>query len=156
MMLLIRVGGICLWVAPMIYVFAPRAVVWSKMGLPDWVRIVGMVLGVLMLGAIWSLYVSIGKNVSATGSTRRHHELITNGPYQWIRHPLYTFGVILFFGLGLTADSWFIIVLGVFAFLLMAARIPREEANLIAAFGSDYERYREKTGKFLPRFRVRS
>jgi protein-S-isoprenylcysteine O-methyltransferase Ste14 len=51
------------------------------------------------------------------------------------------------------ADNWFIAALGVFAFIAMAIRTPKEEANLIEKFGDEYREYMKRTGRFLPRLK---
>jgi protein-S-isoprenylcysteine O-methyltransferase Ste14 len=56
----------------------------------------------------------------------------------------------------LAAANWFIFVSGGLAILLMAIRSRKEEENLIARFGDDYRRYRERTGRFVPRLSRRS
>ena len=40
---------------------------------------------------------------------------------------------------------------GVLAFILMAIRTPKEEANLIEKFGDEYREYMKRTGRFLPK-----
>jgi protein-S-isoprenylcysteine O-methyltransferase Ste14 len=41
----------------------------------------------------------------------------------------------------------------VLAFIAMASRTPKEEANLIEKFGDEYRDYMKRTGRFLPRLR---
>ena len=50
---------------------------------------------------------------------------------------------------GRIADNWFIALLGILAFIAMAIRTPKEEANLIAKFGDEYREYMKRTGRFL-------
>ena len=45
-------------------------------------------------------------------------------------------------------------LLGILAFILMAIRTPKEEANLIAKFGDEYREYMRRTGRFLPRLKM--
>ena len=49
------------------------------------------------------------------------------------------------------ADNWFIALLGVLAFIAMATRTSKEEANLIEKFGDEYRVYMQRTGRFLPK-----
>jgi len=51
----------------------------------------------------------------------------------------------------LMADNWFIILLATLAFIAMAIRTPKEEANLIEKFGDEYRQYMKRTGRFLPK-----
>src|SRR4030067_2203203 len=71
------------------YVFAPAWLAWSAWGLPLWLRSAAAVLAIGCLPAIRWVLVSIGDNISETILTKRTHQLVTRGPYRWIRHPLY-------------------------------------------------------------------
>jgi protein-S-isoprenylcysteine O-methyltransferase Ste14 len=50
------------------------------------------------------------------------------------------------------ADSWFIAAMAILAFILLAIRLPNEEAHLIEKFGDEYREYIKTTGAFLPKF----
>lgn len=151
MMAVLAIGGLILWLTPVVYLLNPAWMAWSKMGLPEWARWVGVVLGILTVAGIYWLFSSIGSGITATSATRARHELVTGGPYRWIRHPLYTFGTSLFIALSLIADNWFIALLGLLGFIAVAIRTPQEEANLIAKFGEEYREYMKRTGRFLPK-----
>lgn len=152
MMTVIRLAGLVLWLSPLVYLINPGWMAWSKVGLPEWVRWLGVGMGVLCVFGIYWLFSSIGSGITPTSATRKEHKLVTNGIYRYIRHPLYTFGSSMFVSFGMMADNWFIAALGVLAFILMAARTPKEEANLIEKFGDEYREYMKRTGRFLPKF----
>ena len=150
--LALRLGGLLLWLSPLIYAITPAWMAWSKMGLPNRARWIGIGVGVASLGLIYWMFKSIGTGISPTVATRREHKLSTSGPYRWIRHPLYTFGTLAFLSLGLIADSWFIILLTILAFILLNLRTPNEEAHLIEKFGDEYREYMKRTGRYFPKF----
>lgn len=152
LMTLIKVGGLLLWLSPVLYLVNPRWMSWSQIGLPDWVRWLGVLIGILCTFSVYWLFSSIGSGITPTSATRKQHTLVTHGPYRWVRHPLYTVGSSLFISFGMMADNWFIAALGILAFILMAIRTPKEEANLIEKFGDDYREYMKRTGAFLPKF----
>ncbi len=153
MMTAIRIGGLILWLSPFVYLINPNWMAWSKIGLPDSVRWIGVGLGVLCVLGIYWLFSSIGAGITPTSGTRKEHKLVTHGIYRYIRHPLYTVGSSLFISFGMMADSWFVAALGILTFILMAIRTPKEEANLIEKFGDEYREYMKRTGRFLPKFR---
>lgn len=155
-MTIIRIGGLILWLSPLVYLLNPAWMAWSKIGLPEWVRWLGVFIGVLCTFGIYWLFSSIGSGITPTSATRKEHRLVTKGPYRWVRHPLYTIGSSMFIAFGMIADNWFIALLGVLAFLGMAARTPKEEANLIEKFGEEYRDYMKRTGRFLPKLGGRS
>jgi protein-S-isoprenylcysteine O-methyltransferase Ste14 len=151
MMNVIRIGGLILWLSPFVYLINPQWMSWSKIGLPDEIRWVGVGLGILCVVGIYWLFSSIGSGITPTSATREKHTLVTSGPYRWVRHPLYTVGSSMFVAFGMMADNWFIALLGVLAFIGMASRTPKEEANLIEKFGDEYREYMKHTGRFLPK-----
>lgn len=151
LMNIIRIGGLILWLTPIAYLINPQWMAWSRAGLPESVRWLGVGLGVLCTLGIYWLFSSIGTGITPVSATRKEHKLVTNGIYRYIRHPLYTFGSSMFVAFGMMADSWFIALLGVLAFIVMAIRTPKEEANLIEKFGDEYREYMKRTGRFLPR-----
>jgi protein-S-isoprenylcysteine O-methyltransferase Ste14 len=78
---------------------------------------------------------------------------MTIGPYRYVRHPLYSAGFVEVVALSVIAANWFmalVMVLGMV--MILAVVIPREEAHLIGAFGDDYEAYRKRTGRLLPKW----
>ncbi|MFT3895810.1 MAG: isoprenylcysteine carboxylmethyltransferase family protein [Anaerolineales bacterium] len=151
MMTVIKIFGLILWLSPLVYLINPNWMAWSKIGLPDWIRWIGVGIGVLCVFGIYWLFSSIGTGITPVSATRKEHRLSTSGPYRWIRHPLYTVGSSFYISFGLMADNWFIIMMGVLAFIAMAIRTPKEEANLIEKFGDEYRDYMKRTGRFLPK-----
>ena len=151
MMNIIKFGGLILWLSPFVYLINPQWMAWAKIGLPEWVRVLGIGVAIVNDVLLYWLFSSIGSGISPTSATRKEHTLSTSGPYRWVRHPLYTVGAILFISFGMMADNWFIAALGILAFLAMAKRTPQEEANLVEKFGDEYREYMKRTGRFFPK-----
>ena len=152
MMTIIRIGGLILWLSPFVYLINPKWMAWSKLDLSNWVRWLGVGIGILCVLGIYWLFSSIGSGITPTSATRTEHKLVTNGIYRYIRHPLYTVGSSMFVAFGMMADNWFIAILGILTFILMAIRTPKEEANLIEKFGDEYREYMKHTGRYFPKF----
>ncbi len=150
---IVKLGGLVLWLSPLAYLLNPSWMAWSKIGLPEWVRWLGVGIGVFCTLGIYWLFSSIGSGITPTSATRTEHKLVTQGPYRWVRHPLYTIGSSMFISLGMMADNWFIAALGILAFIAMASRTPKEEANLIEKFGDEYREYMKWTGRYLPKLK---
>ena len=76
-------------------------------------------------------------------------ELIRKGFYRYIRHPLYTFSMILLLAMPvMTLNLVFIITLtGIYFY----TGTFFEERKLIKRFGNSYRQYREEVPRFLPR-----
>jgi protein-S-isoprenylcysteine O-methyltransferase Ste14 len=151
MMTIIKIFGLVLWFSPLVYLLNPGWMAWSKIGLPEGIRWLGVLLGILCVAGVYWLFSSIGSGITPTSATRKEHALVTSGPYRWVRHPLYTIGSSLFIAFGMMADNWFVAALGFAAFVAMAIRTPKEEANLIEKFGDEYREYMKHTGRFFPK-----
>lgn len=139
------------------HVLRPDWMAWASFDAPPALRWLGLVLAGLTLPAIHWVLSSLGPNVTETVLTKERHELVTEGPYRWVRHPLYTTGLVLLLGLGLMAGSWFVLLAIVMAFAqLRFLVIPREEQALMAKFGERYQAYMVRTGRLVPRVRESS
>ena len=82
---------------------------------------------------------------------QREHRLAVTGPYAWVRHPQYLAFLLIMFGFLLQWPT--LLTLAMFPVLVwMYARLAKsEEAEAMAAFGEEYERYKEATSAFFPR-----
>ena len=118
---------------------------------PDWLRWVGVGMAALSIPLAYWATRALGNNVTRTVVTRENHELITSGPYRWVRHPLYSVGILFFTGLILIAANWFMMVLVLLTFPMLIIRLPKEEEMLIERFGDAYREYQRRTGRLLPR-----
>lgn len=153
----LRIAGLALWLYLPLYVFLPRQMVWSTLPLPALLRWLAFAVAALLVPPFvhWAQS-SLSRNVTTTVITKEHHQLVMEGPYRYLRHPLYTAGLIYFLAMSLATGSWFLLlsILIVGAVLLM--RTPQEEAELIERFGDQYRQYMKRTGRFFPRFGSRS
>lgn len=151
---LVRVGLSLPMLFALIAIFLrPQWIEWARLPLPTWARLGGVVLGLCSALLTWWVMRNLGSNVSETVLTKPGQNLVTTGPYRFVRHPLYTVGLLSLVSIGLIAESGFIlgfVILGGLAFSSII--IPREEAELIARFGDDYRDYRRHSGALLPRF----
>jgi protein-S-isoprenylcysteine O-methyltransferase Ste14 len=92
------------------------------------------------LGKMWSLHVEI----------REEHQLVTTGPYRWVRHPAYTSMILELAALGLLLQSRYISLLVALLFIpTLVARIRIEEAALRAQIAG-YSEYQRATPALLP------
>jgi protein-S-isoprenylcysteine O-methyltransferase Ste14 len=141
----------------LLYLFRPRTI--SAFTVPVWLplRWLGVGLLVLSVALLCWVHVALGRNFNTTLVLRRDHELITTGPYRWVRHPMYSSFIMLFVGLMLVSRNALLGGLsGLFLLALVKVRTPMEEAQLRERFGSSYDAYRARTGLLWPRLRDQS
>ena len=146
-----RIFGVLLWLSAFAYLINPAWMAWSQLPLPYWLRWVGAGIMLVCVPLIYWVFSSLGMNVTPTVVTRREHSLVTQGPYRWVRHPLYTVGFLMFVGLSLLAANWFILAVLVLGIIPISKRTPLEEARLIERFGDEYRVYMQHTGRYLPK-----
>ena len=95
--------------------------------------------------------ISLGKQWSLSARIRNDHQLITSGPFRYVRHPVYfcLFGMFISSGIIGTAFIAFVISTVIFIYGTIL-RIREEEKLLIEVFGEKYESYRKKVRAFIP------
>jgi len=150
-MILLRLAGLSVWLSILAHAINPEWMKWSALPLPIGVRWMGAGLSAIAIPLIFWMFRSLGRNVTDTVAIRREHTLVRHGPYRWIRHPLYSFGALLFTGIILMTANWFIVLMGFVGFSILVMRTPIEEEKLIERFGDEYRAYMKQTGCFLPR-----
>ena len=151
MLVVLRLAGLFVWGSCFVYIIRPQLLDWSFVNVPSWLRWVGAAVVLVLIPFVISAQSALGRNVSPTVITHEDHELVTTGPYRWIRNPLYTAGGLIFAGLGLVAASWIFMAGAAGMLPFVRWRLPREEAELEARFGQEYRDYASRTGRFLPR-----
>ena len=133
------------------YVINPDWVAWARFDLPNWARGLAALVAFATLPVFYWIFASIGNNISPTQATREHHQLVTHGPYRWVRHPLYSTGFIMAVCLTLITSLWWLGVGMITPLAILLLRTSAEEARLIETFGDEYREYMQRTGRFLPR-----
>ena len=90
--------------------------------------------------------------VSTTGGAQlfADHQLITRGPYSWVRHPMYLGLSMAGLGSLLIYRTW-TCLWQVLIFPALVVRGRREELVLAAEFGESWEAYRRRVPAWLPR-----
>lgn len=109
-----------------------------------------LVVGIVLLE--WSIWI-LGKHFTVRVQVSEKAKLVTNGPYNYIRHPSYTGGILSLIGIPLAAGTWFGALVAIVVILIAYQyRIRVEEEALQSAFGSEYEEYKKRTWKLFPGF----
>lgn len=116
----------------------------------------GCALVASFMGAAIGLFAAssraLGRNWSIVARTRSDHELVRDGPYAYLRHPIYL--GLLFFLLGLAAalGHWLQLIVAVPIYLAGTMIRTRVEDHLLEqAFGDEFRDYRSRTPALIPK-----
>jgi protein-S-isoprenylcysteine O-methyltransferase Ste14 len=109
---------------------------------------VTMIISGLSLG-LWSIWVMKKSKLRTIPQPGTGAKLITEGPYRYIRHPMYTSVLISAFGLLLTDVNWFRTGLYLFLLIILLSKIAYEEV-LLDNFFPEYKQYKQSTKKLIP------
>jgi protein-S-isoprenylcysteine O-methyltransferase Ste14 len=125
---------------------------WTEFERPIWgLQILGIFLVLIGITIRFLSRKGLGKQYSVHVATSQEHQLITNGIYQYLRHPAYLGLLCLFLGIPLAMGSWagvLIALIGGIPAIIFRTNI--EERSLTAWFGEDYEKYRQNTWGLIP------
>lgn len=113
------------------------------------IGIVGAVVFVFGLAfAIWAR-VYLGSNWGMPMTQRAEPELVTSGPYRFVRHPIYSGLLLAVLGTALaTSLVGLVAVVAIGAYFYLSASV--EEKNLTATFPTTYPDYRRGTKMLIP------
>ena len=76
--------------------------------------------------------------------------LVTNGPYRFVRNPMYLGHLIFMLGLAITFASWAAVALLAFHAVWLHGRVLEDEARLQRQFGASYLDYRRRVKRWFP------
>lgn len=149
----LRLSAVPCVVSGIIWMIDSRRMAWSAMPIPVWLRWAGVVIAGGTGLLVWWTFHNLGKNLTDTVVTRRDSSLVTSGPYHYVRHPFYLAFLLGITGVGLATANWFIWLVGLVPFGIIVARTRIEEAKLVARFGTEYQEYMRRVGRFFPRLK---
>lgn len=154
------VGGTLLAVLWPVGVFLAPLYAYHWPALPDFpgswvVQAVGVVLGASGGVLFFRSARAMGRQMTPAIQVQEGHRLLQDGPYRYVRHPVYT--AILAVALGQTL-LYLSLPLAVVSGMLVALALyrSRQEESLLRSpegFGAAYDAYARRTGRFLPRLR---
>jgi protein-S-isoprenylcysteine O-methyltransferase Ste14 len=115
--------------------------------LADSLGVMICVLG--LVTAIWSRK-TLGNEWSRDVEFKQGHKLIQDGPYGYVRHPIYTSHLLM--GLGTAIVSGRLVAFaGLMLFLMgFCIKLKQEEAVLLRGFPTEYPAYKARVKALVP------
>lgn len=147
-------GGLAYYGSLLAFIAWPPLLGWSSMGIPAPVRWAGAAILAPGVGlALWARF-TLGRSSTVTAVPAPDAELVTRGPYRWLRHPIYSAGLLMLPGSAALTDSAFVLGVGALLLVVLDVRTRREERLLLERFGDDYRHHMDRTHRWLPRLRT--
>jgi protein-S-isoprenylcysteine O-methyltransferase Ste14 len=145
--------GLALCAVMFYYLWIPLPVGWSE-STARFLALFG--LSVYMAGCAFVLWArrTLGRMWGLSTSQQvkllDDHQLIQDGPYAFVRHPMYFGWWVAMFGLTLLYPVWMIFLLFVFSVISFIGRARREEKALAERFGDQWAGYKVHTKFLIP------
>lgn len=109
---------------------------------------------VLAIGSVWLVMTAVktlGKQWSLAARVVEDHKLVTEGPYRFVRNPIYTGMLGMLLATGLALSDWIGLLAGLIVFAIgTLIRIHSEEKLLRETFGTDWDEYARRVPAVLP------
>lgn len=117
----------------------------------SWAVILGAILFCIAMWVFRRTHKALGRNWSITLQIREKHELISHGPYAFVRHPMYTSFLLMALGQAFLLANWVVGLAGVIGFaVLFFLRVDKEERMMLEIFGPEYRAYMDRTKRIIP------
>jgi protein-S-isoprenylcysteine O-methyltransferase Ste14 len=152
--ILLALNGVGM-VIPIFYVFS-KWFDFADYSLPVWLSWIGVALFAGATVLLWATHTAMGRNWTPTLGLRDDHQLVTEGIFKYIRHPMYAAHLLWALAQPLILTNW----IAGFCFLIPQIaqywlRVGSEETMMLEEFGDEYRRYMESTGRMLPKLSKR-
>lgn len=92
-----------------------------------------------------------GSGHTVVSHEQRPTGVVSTGAFRYVRHPLYLASILSYLGLAFSTASLFSSALFVVIFVFYNYLAGYEEKLLEMKYGEAYKRYKEKTGKWVPK-----
>jgi protein-S-isoprenylcysteine O-methyltransferase Ste14 len=109
----------------------------------DVVALLGLIV------AVWSRIV-LGKYWSSNVALKRKHKIIEEGPYTYVRHPIYSGGLLMIAGIVLLVGNLGIVLLFTAVAVILVVKSWQEEEMLTKRFPKAYPAYKSRTKFLIP------
>ena len=147
-LLLISLTG--LGILPFAYVATaiPRFAAYTFLPVQAWLGLLVAIAALVMFDAT---HRALGRNWSISLDVREDHQLVTDGIYRRVRHPMYSAFWLWAIAQALLLPNWVAGFSGLVGFgILFFGRVAREERMMLETFGDSYRAYMARTGRIFP------
>ena len=113
-----------------------------------WIAAVCALICLLLTSVCWS---RMGTHWRMAVSLKGEEELITDGPFRHVRHPIYALSMLLMICSAIVVPTVPMLVVAIVHLVLVQLKARNEEKHLLTVHGDAYRRYLARTGRFFPK-----
>jgi protein-S-isoprenylcysteine O-methyltransferase Ste14 len=135
----------------LLYVWGPVWMNWADLLFPYLIHWLGAGMLLVSIPFMSWIHRTLGEHYSYALETKNEQKLVTSGPYSRVRHPLYSVHNLFNLGMVLLTANIPLIIFAIIGVPLTYMRMKDEERMMIEEFGSEYEEYRDRTGRIFPK-----
>ncbi|MFN8221804.1 MAG: isoprenylcysteine carboxylmethyltransferase family protein [Gaiellales bacterium] len=128
-------------------VVLPRGSDWPT---PAWVELLSWVIVATGIVIAVAAALGLGRSLTPNPVPRASGQLVTDGLYRFVRHPIYTGALLLVVGLALRSGSVATAAAAAATIVFFSAKARVEERHLATRFAG-YNEYAAATPRFFPR-----
>jgi protein-S-isoprenylcysteine O-methyltransferase Ste14 len=116
-----------------------------------WPAVAGIALITAGIGLrAWSI-ATLGRLFQYQITIQPGHQVVTSGPYRYLRHPAYTAVALILAGIALACDDvWSLAAAAALGGIGLAVRIRAEERQLTQALGAEYQHFAAARKRLVP------
>lgn len=117
-------------------------------------QVFGWLAALLAVTCLWATFICwhrMGKSWRMGIDPNDRTQLVCNGPYAYVRHPIYGLSTLIMIATMVAVPNVLMLAAGVVHLLLLQWEARREERHLTNVHGDEYREYARRTGRFFPR-----
>jgi protein-S-isoprenylcysteine O-methyltransferase len=138
------------WFQPPRRSFLPQ-VSWLAGGAGIAYGVITVAIAVLSVWLVAAAVRMLGKQWAVAARLVEDHKLVTDGPYAYVRNPIYTGMLGMLIATGLAMEHWIALIIAIVIFMAgLVIRVRTEEKLLRNAFGEEFESYAKRVSAVLP------
>jgi protein-S-isoprenylcysteine O-methyltransferase Ste14 len=158
-----RAQGVARFLPPFLVLLnfvVPPILIFTHVGELDvrWlpVRVLGFVVSLCAAGMLLWAAATLGRFLVPQAMVLSDHDLVTAGPYRFVRHPAYSGDLGFWLGAALGTMNAILLLLWPVSVFGTYLQTRQEDALLASKFGATHESYAKRTGALVPRLAARS
>ncbi len=110
-----------------------------------------VLVAIIAFALTWLCWIKMGTSWRMGIDPNERTTLVFNGPYAFVRHPIYGLSQVLVIATLAALPSPFMLIIALLHMFFMQWEVRREDKYLVLLHGPAYSNYMQRVGRFFPR-----